>query len=571
MLTAWMLYALAVTGLVAAAAHALEAGRTAGAGGTRWGWLGAFLLAPLLVLLPPLAVLRGIAGPGADGLAASGDLAALGPVEVAAAPLAEPGAIPELLRILGEAGVQLSPWLLVGWLLASALLFLRAAVGMHRLRRDASRWPRAEVAGRPVLVSEGVGPGIFGVVHPRTVLPRWCLLLDRQDQALVVAHEEEHRRAGDALLLALARGLVVLAPWNPPLWWMQARLRTAIEMDCDTRVARRFPGLRKRYAELLLDAAARTSPRQRGALAAPLALFAEPTTPLFRRIDMITRTPEPPPSGRRLGGLLLALAFLLVAAGVPACDGGTTAPRAFDRTVQLDGFESLPESGAQATFSPSFTPFTVAPEVQNRPEVIRALEREYPPLLRDAGVGGTVIAWMHIDANGRLLETRVRESSGHPALDEAALRVADSYLFSPARNLAEPVPVWVQIPITFRAQPEERRAEVAVGADGAAPSRDLTGMQVAPEVRNRSEVFRLLESEYPPLLRDAGVGGSVRLGIHVDAEGNVAGVELLDPSGHPALDAAAVRVAERMLFSPALSDGERVPVRVELPLTFSTR
>ncbi|MCH1570201.1 MAG: energy transducer TonB, partial [Longimicrobiales bacterium] len=42
------------------------------------------------------------------------------------------------------------------------------------------------------------------------------------------------------------------------------------------------------------------------------------------------------------------------------------------------------------------------------------------------------------------------ESSGHPALDDAALNVAGAYEFSPARNGDEDVPVWVQFPITFR-------------------------------------------------------------------------------------------------------------------------
>jgi TonB family protein len=567
MLAAWMLYALAVTGLVAAAAIAVEAARSAGPAGSRWGWVAGFLVAPLLVLLPPLAALRGPWGTGGEASASARDLLVLGAADPAVAPVSAPGGTAELLRILGEAGAQLSPWILGLWVSASALLLLRTGFGMLRLRRDAARWPRVEVAGLPVLVSDGVGPGIFGVVRPRTVLPGWCLALDRRDQALVVAHEEEHRRAGDMLLLALARTFVVLAPWNLALWWMHGRLRTAVEVDCDARVARRFPAFRRRYAELLLAAATRPSPHGHPALAAPLALFAEPATPLFRRIDMITRTPTPPPARRRLGGLLLALAFLLVAAGVPACDGGTTAPRPFEAPVQLEGFVSPPSTGFRAPGEPTFTPFTVAPEVQNRAEVIRALEREYPPVLRDAGIGGSAVAWMHVDSNGRLVEARLRESSGFPALDEAALRVAETFLFSPALNLDDPVAVWVQIPITFQARPEERRAEARVG-EGARPDPELRGMQVAPEVRNRSEVLRLLETEYPPLLRDAGIGGTVQLRVHVDAEGNVAQVELAEPSGHEALDQAALRVGERFVFAPALSDGQRVPVRIEIPLTF---
>ena len=37
--------------------------------------------------------------------------------------------------------------------------------------------------------------------------------------------------------------------------------------------------------------------------------------------------------------------------------------------------------------APTFTPYTKQPEITNKGEVAAALQREYPPLLRDAGVG----------------------------------------------------------------------------------------------------------------------------------------------------------------------------------------
>ena len=99
--------------------------------------------------------------------------------------------------------------------------------------------------------------------------------------------------------------------------------------------------------------------------------------------------------------------------------------------------------------APAFTPYTVRPSIKNRGEVTRALEREYPALLRDAGIGGTVLVWFFIDEEGRLLRTQVHESSGHRALDEAALKVADVIQFSPALNRDKRVPVWISLPITF--------------------------------------------------------------------------------------------------------------------------
>ena len=107
---------------------------------------------------------------------------------------------------------------------------------------------------------------------------------------------------------------------------------------------------------------------------------------------------------------------------------------------------------ADLSAAPKFTPMTVRPEIRNRGEVQEALVREYPPLLRDAGIGGQVVVWFYISEEGTVLDRRVSESSGHDPLDEAALKVADVFRFTPAMNRDERVQVWIQLPITFQVQ-----------------------------------------------------------------------------------------------------------------------
>ncbi len=97
-----------------------------------------------------------------------------------------------------------------------------------------------------------------------------------------------------------------------------------------------------------------------------------------------------------------------------------------------------------------FTPYTVAPTITNRDEVFRVLDREYPQTLKNAGIGGTVRVAFHLDEQGRVLETRIDESSGFERLDDAAVRVADVMRFTPAINRENPVAVWVTFPIVFR-------------------------------------------------------------------------------------------------------------------------
>jgi len=128
----------------------------------------------------------------------------------------------------------------------------------------------------------------------------------------------------------------------------------------------------------------------------------------------------------------------------------TIAPTTFEENPVEDLPPPPEDQATDLSAAPTFTPFTVAPSIQNRDEVMRAMMREYPPLLRDAGIGGTVVVWFFIDEEGRVQQNQVNQSSGHQALDDAALAVAGIYRFSPALNRDRRVPVWVQFPITFQ-------------------------------------------------------------------------------------------------------------------------
>lgn len=96
-----------------------------------------------------------------------------------------------------------------------------------------------------------------------------------------------------------------------------------------------------------------------------------------------------------------------------------------------------------------FAVLTTLPRLLNEAELKRELERAYPAFLRDAGIGGEVLVWLLLDENGRVVKTEVKSSSGHAALDEAALRVGELMRFSPARNRDRDVRVWVSVPFRF--------------------------------------------------------------------------------------------------------------------------
>lgn len=101
---------------------------------------------------------------------------------------------------------------------------------------------------------------------------------------------------------------------------------------------------------------------------------------------------------------------------------------------------------------PGFTPMTVRPTLTNVEDVQTVLMREYPPVLRDAGIGGAPVLWLFIGTDGRVQRTQVQETSGFEALDQAAANVAEVMRFTPAQNRDQTVAVWVQIPIRFQVQ-----------------------------------------------------------------------------------------------------------------------
>jgi protein TonB len=126
----------------------------------------------------------------------------------------------------------------------------------------------------------------------------------------------------------------------------------------------------------------------------------------------------------------------------------TIAPTTFEENP-VENLPPPPSDASRLGDQPVFTPYTVKPEVKNRREALRIVERNYPKLLKDAGIGGTVVVWVFIDTNGIVKNAQVQKGSGNSALDDAALKSAQEFEFTPALNRDKRVPVWVQIPITF--------------------------------------------------------------------------------------------------------------------------
>jgi protein TonB len=177
-------------------------------------------------------------------------------------------------------------------------------------------------------------------------------------------------------------------------------------------------------------------------------LTAEDVSFTVEELEMIELPPEieipPPPEA-------ISRPATPVMATADIDDDITIAPTTFaDNPIEDLPPPPTDDGATDISAAPVFTPMTVRPEMRNRAEVTAALMREYPPILRDAGIEGRVVVWFFISEEGVVGDRRVSQSSGQAQFDEAALRVADIIQFTPALNRDQRVAVWIEVPITFQ-------------------------------------------------------------------------------------------------------------------------
>jgi hypothetical protein len=208
------------------------------------------------------------------------------------------------------------------WIALSLLLAGSTAVSAFLLAWRKRSWTSASMAGTQVLVARNAGPALAGLLFPRIVVPDWLLLETDETQRLVIAHERAHLAAGDTHLLAAALALLILMPWNLPLWWQVRRVRFAIETDCDSRVIAAGADT-ARYAETLIAIGENRS--RRFGLAMTMA---EPLSSLEQRIQLMLQ-PRTRRTALTLLPALAAAALVVGAAGVNPPDA--EAPADLDR------------------------------------------------------------------------------------------------------------------------------------------------------------------------------------------------------------------------------------------------
>ena len=438
---AWMLWAVLVSVAAGLAAAALDRAARALGRPTRAPWVAALLLS---AVLPLAAIVR----------------AALPERERAAAATMLPAVVIDAGR---DAAASIAGWMpdaaarawtlaLVAWGVVSAALLLRLVLGVRAVRRERASWRACAVDGVDVLVAPDTGPAVVGVARPAIVLPEWMLALDPALRALVLRHEQEHVRAGDAVLRLAGALLTALAPWNPALWWQNRRLALAIEVDCDARVLR-ADARRERYGLLLLTIAQ----RQSAAMLAPA--LSEPTSHLERRIT-IMQSPKPRHPALVATALAGAAALALaVACTTPAPDasvGPATSVALGPVVVPGAPLAPAPAAAPQAPAAPDAPPKTEEGKPMFEFQVTKPAELapgnrmpKYPDSLA-AGKTGDVLLQLVVERDGSVMPGSLKVlKSSDPAFAEAVRTVIYDWKFTPAEVEGRKVRQVLQLPFTF--------------------------------------------------------------------------------------------------------------------------
>jgi TonB family protein len=150
----------------------------------------------------------------------------------------------------------------------------------------------------------------------------------------------------------------------------------------------------------------------------------------------------------RLGPSALAVAALLACAFPPTLEAQPR-PRPFETLA--DG-RVVFATGDSSTITVGPMPEALA--ARQTMFVIAAIEAVrvsgYPAMLRDAGIGGTVMVGLYVHWSGQVHQTRIDETSGHESLDQAALLVASAMGFGQVPPGSPLTVEWVSIPVRFQ-------------------------------------------------------------------------------------------------------------------------
>ena len=314
--------------------------------------------------------------------------------------------IPILRPMAASPGVAVRhtsvPFLWALYVLGVALFALRYAGSFsrmawirHRACRVRADWTQQlDVRSSQAIAS----PATFG----RTILlPTSFADWDADQRAAVIAHERAHVLGFDCYRIWVARLYVCVAWFNPLSWWLAGRLTTLAEETSDDAAVHAI-GDGPRYAETLLEFAARA------AVPSPVAA-AIVRSNISRRIERIVGTDPPSAPPQRSRSLLAA------ATAAPALV--LCALLQFQPAYRAHAAEA--STHLAATHSSLGVPASVAN--------LKLIRGAYPVHAVRTRTSGWAYIKVTVDSHGHATHVRlIKVVPAHTGFGNAALRVAQT-------------------------------------------------------------------------------------------------------------------------------------------------
>jgi periplasmic protein TonB len=99
--------------------------------------------------------------------------------------------------------------------------------------------------------------------------------------------------------------------------------------------------------------------------------------------------------------------------------------------------------------TPPPAPRAIVPGTPVKPTFVPDVQDYYPEVSRRNGEEGRAIVKVCVNVAGKIDSVEIATTTGHPLLDEAALKVAKAFRFKPATSEGKPVASCPTLPVKF--------------------------------------------------------------------------------------------------------------------------
>jgi TonB family protein len=243
---------------------------------------------------------------------------------------------------------------------------------------------------------------------------------------------------------------------------------------------------------------------------------------------------------------------------------------------------SSPQAGASTSENVNLAGRVRVSENVMRSLRIQEIDATYPALALQAKVEGLVVMKVFISKSGEV--ENVDLISGHPLLAPPAIDAVKQWKYQPYLLNGEPVEVESLARVDFALSKEHEGQGSAIDAvlgdtpkefvpaQPQAAEQDANQPKLPTRIRVSSGVesrllIKKVDPEYPLEAKAQMIQGVVLMQATIDAEGNVADLQLI--SGHPVLAPAAIEAVKQWKYKPYLLNGKPLIVETKIQVNFT--